>query len=81
MDEPGANANSQDSPQLELGGSHHLPPYSIFVHGHGANTQMSFCPQTLKWGLIIPKIGTSTILESHNFVCRLLIEVKSKANL
>jgi hypothetical protein len=28
-DEPQANTNSQDSPWLELGGSHHLPPYSI----------------------------------------------------
>jgi hypothetical protein len=29
MDEPGANTNSQDSTQPGLGGSHHLPPYSI----------------------------------------------------
>jgi len=29
-DEPWANTNSQDSPQPELGGSHHLPFYSIF---------------------------------------------------
>jgi hypothetical protein len=33
MDEPQANTNSQDlqdSPQLGLEGSHHLPPYSLF---------------------------------------------------
>jgi hypothetical protein len=28
-DEPQANLDSQDSPWPELGGSHHLPPYSI----------------------------------------------------
>jgi len=31
MDEPRANTNSQDSPWLGLGGSHHLPPYIIFL--------------------------------------------------
>jgi hypothetical protein len=29
MDEPLANMDSQDSPRPRLGGSHHLPPYSI----------------------------------------------------
>ncbi len=29
MDSPQANTDSQDSPRLGLGGSHHLPPYSI----------------------------------------------------
>jgi hypothetical protein len=29
MDEPRANTNSQDSPRPRVGGSHHLPPYSI----------------------------------------------------
>jgi len=29
-DKSRANMNSQDSPQPGLGGSHHLPPYSIF---------------------------------------------------
>ncbi len=28
--EPWANTDYQDSPHPELGGSHHLPPYSIF---------------------------------------------------
>ncbi len=30
VDEPWANMDSEDSPWPELGGSHHLPPYSIF---------------------------------------------------
>jgi len=29
IDEPRANTDSQDSPRPGLGGSHHLPPYSI----------------------------------------------------
>ncbi len=29
QDEPRAISNSQDSPRPKLGGSHHLPPYSI----------------------------------------------------
>jgi hypothetical protein len=29
MDEPQTNTDSQDSPRPGLGGSHHLPPYSI----------------------------------------------------
>jgi len=29
MDEPRSNTDSQDSPRPRLGGSHHLPPYSI----------------------------------------------------
>jgi hypothetical protein len=29
-DKPQANTNSQDSPRPRFGGSHHLPPYSIF---------------------------------------------------
>jgi len=29
MNEPWANTDSQDSPRPGLGGSHHLPPYSI----------------------------------------------------
>jgi len=29
MDEPWANIDSQNSPWPELGGSHHLPPYTI----------------------------------------------------
>jgi hypothetical protein len=42
----------------QIGESHHLPPYSIFVLGHGAYTQMSFCPGTPKLGVRkFPKLG------------------------
>ncbi len=42
------NTNSLDSPQPKLGGSHHLPPYSILCvtlpHPHSNG----FCPKTPK---------------------------------
>jgi len=53
----------------------HLIIYSL--HGHGVNTQMSFCLGTLG----IPKVGTLATLGAHNFVCKPLIEVRSKAKL
>jgi len=77
-DEPRANTDSQDSPRLELGGSHHLAPYIYLVFGHETNTEMSFCPRTPEIPKI-PKIVTPAILKAHNFVCKPLIEVRSKA--
>jgi hypothetical protein len=41
---------------------------------------MSFCPGIPKLGEI-PEIGTPVTLEAHNFLCRPLIEVRSKAKL
>ncbi len=76
-DEPWANTYSQDSPWPGLGGSHHIPPYSYFVPGHGASTQMSFCLGSPK----IPKIRTFATLEAHNFAWRPPIEVRSKTKL
>jgi len=52
MDEPQVNTYSQDSPQHRLGGSHHLPLIIFSPHGHGPYTQMSFCPGTLKLGIL-----------------------------
>jgi len=66
--------DSQDSPQLRLGGNHHLPPYIIICawpRGQNPNVILS---QT-------PKIGTFVILEAYNFVCRPPIEVRFKAKL
>jgi hypothetical protein len=72
-----ANMDSQDSPWPGLGGSHHLPPYSIYMHGHGTSTQMSFCLGSLG----IPKIRTIATLGAHNFVYKLSIEVRSDKKL
>jgi hypothetical protein len=63
----------------DLGEATTFPLIIFFVLGHEANTQMSFCPKTPKLGVF--EIGTSMILKAHNFVCRPLIEVKSKAKL
>ncbi len=49
MDEPQADTDTQDSPRPGLGGSHHIPLYSILYAWPWANTKMSFCPGTPKW--------------------------------
>jgi hypothetical protein len=57
-------------------------PLIVFsVPGHDASTQMSFCSELPSGSPEILKIKTSATLEAHNFVCRPLIEVSSKANL
>ncbi len=54
--------------------------YSLALHE--AHIQMTFLHGTPKWeSLKIPKVGTLTTLGAHNFVCRPLIEMKSKAKL
>jgi hypothetical protein len=57
----------------DLGEATTFPLIIYYVHGHGTNTQMSFCE--------IPKIGTPVTLEAHNFVCKPSIEVRFKAKL
>jgi hypothetical protein len=69
--------NSQDSPWLELGGNHHLPPYSILYGSPQGYTQTTFFSGIAQF----PKIGTFVTLDAHNFLCRPLIEVRSKEKL
>jgi len=64
------------SPRPKLGGSHHLPSYSIFC-APKCHFVLGFPSGSPK----IFKIRTSITLEAHNFVCRHLIEVRSKAKL
>ncbi len=52
INKPRAYMNSQDSPRSKLGGNHHLPLIIFSMPGHGAYTQMSFCPETLKLGIL-----------------------------
>jgi hypothetical protein len=47
-----ANTDSQDSPWPRLGGSHHLPHYSILYAWPRGLHQMSFCPKTPKLGVL-----------------------------
>jgi hypothetical protein len=88
MDEAWVNTNSQNSqnsPQPELGGSHHLPPYSIFcawpwdLHSNVILPQDSQLrnPEISEF----PEIGTLMILKAHNFLYIPSIEMKSKVKL
>jgi hypothetical protein len=72
------NSDTQDSPRPGLGGSHHLPPYSIICtspqgpHPNGFLSRGSF------------EIHTTRILATlrvHNFVCRPIITMRSKEKL
>ncbi len=79
QDELRANSDSQDSPRLRLGGSHHLPPYSIFCawpwdqHPNGI----------LSWDSQVgvpkfPKLGLSQLWGAHNSVCKPSIHIRLK---
>jgi hypothetical protein len=61
-----------------LGEATTFPFIVHYVPGHRANTQMSFCCGTPKWEFRNSQIEIPTTLEAHNFVCRPLIEVRSK---
>jgi hypothetical protein len=76
-DEPRANTDHKIHHGPNLGEATTFPLIVYFVHGHGANTQMSFCLESPK----IPKIGTPTTLAAHNFVYIPPIEVRSQAKL
>jgi hypothetical protein len=66
----------------DLGEATTFPLIVYFVPLREAHIQMIFfCPRTPKCELEIPKVGTSTILAPHNFVCKPLIEIRSKAKL
>jgi len=57
---------------LDLGEAIIFPLIVLFMSSHEACTQMSFCPTK------IVKIGTSVILEAHNFLCGPPIELLNK---
>ncbi len=80
--EPRANTDSQNSPRPGLGRNHHLSFYNILCAwpwGLQPNVILSwnFQVESPK----IPKIWISTTLEAHNFLCKPLIEVRSKVKL
>jgi len=53
------NSNSQDSPRLELGGSHHLPPYSIFYDYPRGPHPNGFLSQDSQVGVPkLPRLGS-----------------------
>ncbi len=71
-----SNSNSQDSPQLGLGGRHHLPPYIILCTSPRRPHPNGFLSRAE-----IPTIETHVILGAHNFTCRPPIAMQSKAKL
>ncbi len=72
------NMDTQDSPQPGLGGSHHLPPYSIlYTSPQGPHPNGFFVPRLPSGNLEIAKVGTPTTLGHHNFACKPLIEMRS----
>jgi hypothetical protein len=82
MNEPWENMDSQDSPRFGLGGSHHLPPYSIpCAWPWGLPPNIIFSQGSQVKNLKILEIETPKTLETHNVFCRPLIEVTFKENL
>ncbi len=82
MDGPWAHTNSQDSPWPELGGSHHLFSYSIFVIGHkGPHPNVILSRNSQVESFKFLEIRIPGTLESHNFLCRPLTKMKTKEKL
>jgi hypothetical protein len=76
------NMDTQDSPRPELGGSHHLPAYSIlWASPRGPHPNGFSLPGLPHGSPEIALAGTFTTLEPHNFASKPRIEVRSKAKL
>jgi len=74
--------DSQNSSQLGLGGSHHLPAYNIiYVWPWGLHPNVILSWDSQVGNIEISGIGFPTTLEAHNFLCILAIEVRSEAKL
>jgi hypothetical protein len=69
------NTDTQDSPRPGLGGSHHLPPYSILCDSSRDPHPNGFSLPGL------PPCGIPGTLKPHNFASRPRIEVQSKEKL
>ncbi len=53
-----SNTDTQDSPQPELGGSHHLPPYSILCTSPQGPHPNGFLSRDSQMGVLkLPKLG------------------------
>jgi hypothetical protein len=76
--------DSQESPWLRLGESHHFPLYIILFdspQGLHPNDIFFKTPKSQVEGLAIFEIGIPDILDTHNFLFRPLIKVRSKEKL
>jgi hypothetical protein len=65
----------------DLGEATTFPLIIFYVIHRGGYTQMAFFPWLQVGSPEIPKIGTPTILDTHNFLCKPSIEANSKAKL
>jgi hypothetical protein len=76
------NPDTQDSPRLGLGGSHHLPPYSMLCASpRGPHPNGFFVPGLPSESPEIATIGIPAIVRAHNFLCRPPNAMKSEAKL
>ncbi len=73
--------DAQNSWRLELGGSHHFPFIIFYVIHHKSYIQMTFFSGLQARNPTILEIEIPAILDTHNFLCKPLIEVKSKKKL
>ncbi len=77
-----SNTDTRDSPRPELGGSHHLPPYSILCTSpRGLHPNGFSFPRFPSGSPEIAPIRIPMSLELHNFANRPWIEVRSEAKL
>ncbi len=82
MDKPWVNTDSQRLTTARTWGKPPPSPlqYSLCL-AMGPTPKCHFVSRLPSWSPEILKIGIFTILETHNFVCRLSIKVKSKEKL
>jgi len=74
------NTDTQDSPRPGLGGSHHLPPYSIlYTSPPGPHPNGFSFPGLLNGSLEIAPAEILVTLEPHNFARKPWIEVQSSS--
>ncbi len=77
-----SNTDTQDSSRPRLGGSHHLPPYSILCGWPRSLHPNGFSLPGLPNGRPeIPPTGTPATLKPHNFASRPWIAMRSEAKL
>jgi hypothetical protein len=76
------NTDTQDSSWPGLGGSHHLPPYSILgTSPRGPHLNGFSLPGVPSGSPEIAPTGSPATLKPHNFANKPRIEVQSKAKL
>ncbi len=77
QDKPRATRTHKTHHGPDLGEATTFPLIVYFAPLHGGHIQMAFCPETPE----IASTGTPATLRAHNFLCRPLIAMWSKAKL